>query len=529
MSIAPRRLPVLACITAALAVTSAFSPAHSAPEASIPGSGADLAARAKSLRPSVSVNLTMQQLTPNRVYQRSSKTGGAAGKGVGTIAVPISLTSAAALVECRLRDATASGNPVLRGWTVAAVNVPASATSVPCSDVPADQKQYLVDLRGNADDSEVVLGTSPVMMGRVIVHWGQSQANQFITAAGTPPVLAPASSAYLRHGKWAPIPANALGMNPFLYMEGRANGVAVGLVAHAVDNSVIASWLPATGTSYPGLIAQVDMAGGFEAMDEHIGGSDLGVSTSTKAFVDAKRAVIRDLQDKHNPIWGRDTELVLTATTVRRANDKNGASTVEAQQAAERDLAVELGGAYYEGWDMAMMANDSVHFDAKGNPAYAYGLSRAFTALRTRGSLAAGPTITSATMAGPAITLAVALPPGGGALSVTGNPVARFTAFPAGNTTSPLKIASVSADKGRIVLQLATPPKGDVDIWLHRYPDPDPALGAAVIRDGYTADGAPYGRLVEPTVGAPVTADNPVPAVIAAMKGSSTADVVAQP
>jgi len=367
------------------------------------------------------------------------------------------------------------------------------------------------------------------MMGRVIVHWGQSQANQFITAAGKPPVLAPTSSSYLRHGKWAPIPTNALGMNPFLHMEARANGVAVGLVAHAVDNSVIASWLPATGTSYPGLVAQLDLAGGFEAMDVHIGGSDLGVSTSPTAFVNAKRTVIRDLQDNHNPIWGRDTELVLTATTVRRANSVNGASTVEAQQAAERDLAVELGGAYYEGWDIAMMANDSVHFDANGNPAYAYGLSRAFTALRTRDSLTAGPTITSATMAGSAITLAVALPPGGGALTVTGNPASRFSAFPTGNTTSPLKIASVSAEKGRIVVQLATPPKGDVDIWLHRYPDPDPALGAAVIRDSYTADGAPYGRLVEPTVGAPVTADNPVPAIIASATTSATADVVARP
>ncbi|RZJ78178.1 MAG: hypothetical protein EON88_34465, partial [Brevundimonas sp.] len=120
--------------------------------------------------------LTMAQLTPYRVYQRSTKTGGAAGKGEGTIAVPVTLTADARLVECRLRDAMAEGNPVLTGWTAAPVQVASSGAFVSCQGVPADQKQYLVDLRCNRDDKHVQLGRSPVMMGRLVVHWGQSQA-----------------------------------------------------------------------------------------------------------------------------------------------------------------------------------------------------------------------------------------------------------------------------------------------------------------------------------------------------------------
>ena len=515
MPLSLRALSLAASIAATLAM---ITPVRAAETAGIDrAAGREASVLGVDIKGVARPGLTMTQLTPYRVYQRSTMAGGAGGKGSGAISIPIRLQAAAALIECRLRDALAPGAPVLRDWVLAAADVPASASSAACPEVPADQKQYFVDLRADGDDAAVQLGTSPVMMGRVIVHWGQSQANQFVTAAGTPPVRAPASSAVLRHGKWSAIPSNSLGLNPFLYMEGLAHGVAVGIVATAVDNSVVASWLPATGTNFPALAAAVDMAGGFEAMDTYIGGSDLGVGTAPDAFAAMKRTVIRDLQDRHNPLHGRNTELVLSATTVRRANDRNHAGPVEAQQAAERKLAAELGGAYYEGWDIAMMAGDSVHHDATGNPAYGFGLSRAFTALRSRGVIAAGPTIRAATMSGAAITLAVDMPPDSGSLVLTGNPAARFTAYPAGTTTTPLQIASVQAGRNNIVLTLAAAPKGDVDIWLHRYPDPGPALAADVIRDSYTADGAPYGRLVEPTVGAPVTADNPVQAVVAAV------------
>ena len=50
---------------------------------------------------------------------------------------------------------------------------------------------------------------------------------------------------------------------------------------------------------------------------------------------------------------------------------KNHVVGQEAQQAAERRLAAELGGAYYEGWDIDMLATDSVHHNATGNPALA--------------------------------------------------------------------------------------------------------------------------------------------------------------
>jgi hypothetical protein len=526
----PRALLPLVCAAATLGLWTASdadastTAAHA--EVAKPGHGLNVD-EADAVR--AFAGLTMTQLTPHRVFQRSAKTGGAADRGYGDIAVPIQLEETAALIECRLRDALAAGNPVLRAWTAAATNVPASSTSVACPTVSADQKKYLVDLRANSDDAQIELGSSPVMMGRVIVHWGQSQANRFVTARGTTPVSAPPTSSMLRHGRWSPIPDDALGLNPFLYMEGLANRVAVGFVTHAVDNSAVGSWLPETGINYPGLIQQVDLAGGFEAMDQYIGGTDLGIGTTPEAFVDAKRTVIRDLQDNHNPIWGRDTELVLSATTVRLANDVNHARDVEAQQAAERRLAAEMGGAYYEGWDIDMMVGDSVHHKATGNAAYGYGLSRAYTALRTRGAVIAGPTITKAAMSGVTIRLTLDMPPDAGSLTITGNPVSRFSAFSSGTTSKPLTIDSVRANRNEIVLTMATQPKGDVDIWLHRYPDPQPSLASDVIRDSFTTDGAPYGRLVEATVGAPVTAENPVQAVVASSANPSADKLVAQP
>ncbi|MFD2235926.1 hypothetical protein [Aureimonas populi] len=82
----------------------------------------------------------MAQLEPGRVYQRETASGGGAGKSAGTITVPITLAAPAASIQYRLRDALASGHPVVKGWTTAATGVSASAVSVDCvgiSPMPA--------------------------------------------------------------------------------------------------------------------------------------------------------------------------------------------------------------------------------------------------------------------------------------------------------------------------------------------------------------------------------------------------------
>jgi hypothetical protein len=111
------------------------------------------------------VGLRMIQLEPGAVYTPSNTSRGSLTGQIGEIPVSISLYKLATRIEYRLRDAGLEDHPVIQDWLLTASNVPATVTKIVCTRVPKDTRQYFVDLRANTDDHQIVLGTSPVIMG----------------------------------------------------------------------------------------------------------------------------------------------------------------------------------------------------------------------------------------------------------------------------------------------------------------------------------------------------------------------------
>ena len=71
------------------------------------------------------------------IYQRGSVSGGLFGLGRGSVPVTVSLSLPALAIDYRLRDAVASGNPVLQDWSPGAYAVSAGTSTIQLPAVPA--------------------------------------------------------------------------------------------------------------------------------------------------------------------------------------------------------------------------------------------------------------------------------------------------------------------------------------------------------------------------------------------------------
>lgn len=469
-----------------------------------------------------SAGLAMTQLTSGRVYQRSTTTGGGAGKGSGFITVPITLTAAASGIDYRLRDAEASGNPVLKDWTSAGVNIPASATSVLCPGIPADAKKYLLDLRANGDNGQIVAGTSPVMMGRIIGMSGQSQMVRSIVAytAGTNASLGVAISPYSALYATYALDVNTTPTDPawgapadtgrytstfaaeFLRLQVASSGVACAIAGYSVGSTTISAWAPGSAQSVR-LRAILDAVGGFEAYFWHQGGDDAGAGTAKTAYKSALDAMFADIT-QHNAIFGANYPKLLTAMATRTSGGAGNTSSVTAIRQAAKEWAAANSSTYIEPHDVNL--DDSVHQTQAGSIVLAQHAHRAMATTDV------GPSFGTPTLSTDNATLYIPInmPTGSTALVVTGNAKSRLSVFPTGTQANPLTISTLTYDSAnqRLVAALSAAATTNVDVYAFLHPDPSGTTAFADMIRGnrVDGDGITVGRSLEPTTTGPVTA-----------------------
>lgn len=470
--------------------------------------------------------LAMSQLPAGRVYQRSTTTGGDAGKGSGSITVPITLTATASSIEYRLRDADATSTTV-KDWTSAGSNVAASATSVVCAGVPANAKRYLLDLRANGDASQVILGTAPVMMGRIIAASGQSQmVRQFAKASGYAGTLSslgvavtPYCGVYATYADgsvpgggtaaWgAPSdagPYTSTFAAEFLRRQVDASGVACGFVGHSVGSTAVASWAPGAANNVA-LRAILDAVGGFEAFYWHQGGDDAGAGTAKATYKSALDAMFADITAR-NAIRGAGYTKLLTAMATRTSGGAGTTATVTAIRQAHKEWAATNGGVYLEPHDIVL--EDSVHQGQPGNIVLAQHAHRAL-ATSDAGATFGTPSFSADNTS---LYIPVTLPSGATSIVLTGSAATRLSIFPTGTTTGALTVSSLTWDASgtRLVAVLSAAATTAVDVYAFRHPDPSgTAAFSDMIRDNRTdGDGIAVGRSVEPSTSGPVTSAAP--------------------
>lgn len=107
-----------------------------------------------------------------QTFQRTSKTGGAAGLGQGTIAITINPSVAVWQLAWRLRDAT-TPTTVYSNWQD--LGAFATGSQVINFSVPVRLAQYVLDLRANKDNNTII-SSNPFLIGETIGMLGQSLA-----------------------------------------------------------------------------------------------------------------------------------------------------------------------------------------------------------------------------------------------------------------------------------------------------------------------------------------------------------------
>lgn len=487
--------------------------------------------------PPVVVNLEMTQLEPYRIYQRVTLTGGDNNKGQGVVEVPISIDVDAALIEYRLRDAVEAGNPTIKNWTAAGVDVDSAETSVECNNVPAALKWFYLDLRANGDDDQIVLGTNPIGMGALSVLAGQSQAalqfdSLYTLANGTSNQdLGVAISPFARiagryqDGAFVELgttwkPSGLTGADDYnstfpakyLSLQIAELGVNCGLIGYCLGGSSIAPFCPGGGETNLRLRENLDRWGGFEIFLWHQGGSDVG---QTQAYYQGKLGELFTDMDAHNAARGSDYKVVLCTMATRLSASGSTVNVTNIRKAAAA-YALANGHQFIEPHDILLPNNDQVHQGNVGNIELAHHFFRGTTPETDNGA-----TLSTATRAAGSkdIVITVDFPAGATSLVSIGSPAPRFSVFTAGSVASPLALDATTpivVTTNTITLKLAALPADDValDVYIFLHPDPDGGTAAAnMIYDNHTnGDGITHGRQVIPNH-FPVVCDAPVEAV----------------
>ncbi len=442
--------------------------------------------------------MTMTQLVSNRVYQRSSATGGLYGNGEASVTVTALAAGALSTVQYRLRDADT--DDVIVDWTtgLSAVSTGSFSISVP---VPAAQRFYYVDLRPENDSTRAVLGTSRIAAGRVILGVGQSQLGRMFgkvdTAGGTIAALVPAASRYgvvrgiytgnsmetATTGAGWQVPGDSgayasAGAPEFLRRQVAQHGVVCAFVGYGLSGGVIAQIVPG-GSKNAAMQALIAETGAWEAFWFYMGGSDASNSTTEAAFTSGLTSLMTDINTRNG--YTGTIPKIFTATGTRTSETMAQVLNIRRAVAA---VAAAQGGTWFEPRDCALY--DAVHPSQTGNVTLGAGLHRAFSGAWSQ------PVLTSATRSGAVITLGFSTA-GGTQMAVSGSPVGRIAVYPAGTTSTAYTVSSVTASGTQLTVTLASDPAADVDVWL--YPHPDSAiLATQFIGDSYSADGYATGR-----------------------------------
>jgi hypothetical protein len=227
---------------------------------------------------------TMTQLAAaNRVYQRSTKTGGGQGTGQGTIPVTINPT-VIGTVYARCRDSV-GGVTILQASFLAGSVSSTGSQTFNVAGVDARLGSFFLDLSG--DGVTFINGTTAVHMGALHLVAGQSLMDRMIRVQDTGnPTLAtmgqtinPNGFVYASYsgdaniqtpaqaatGGWK-LPADSsvydsAGAAEFLNLTIIMKGVSCGFVGNAVGGTASSSWLPGQ-TNYINLTTIITATGG---------------------------------------------------------------------------------------------------------------------------------------------------------------------------------------------------------------------------------------------------------------------------
>jgi len=476
-----------------------------------------------------------QLATSGRIYQRSTASGGTAGRGYGSIPVTVNVTQAGNIkARCR---AVSDGTTILQApWTAATVSVANGAVSI--NRVAARAEQFYLDL--SADGTTWQNGTVPIWMGRLVGVSGQSQAVRQIakvsayvgTMASLGVTISPNGALYAAVDDTSITVATAAWALPsdsgpytstfaaeFLRRQVASYGVACGLVGYAKGDTAISDW--ASGTAQRNkLLATLDAVGGFEAFYWHQGGNDAGAGTTKATYKAALDNLFADLA-AHNPIFGTNFTKSITAMATRLAAGAGTVATVQAIRQASKEWAAANSGIYLEPHDLNL--EDSVHQGQPGNIVLAQHLHRAFA------SNDIGPSLGTPTRAAGSavISVPVSLPTGATSIVLTGSPQTRFTVYPSGTTTGALTVSSLawSAATQSLELTLSSAPADSqaLDVYAFLHPDPSgTTANANMIRDDRMEDGISVGRSLEPTTAGPVVCAAVGPATAPAQMSAPT-------
>lgn len=458
----------------------------------------------------------------NRTYQRSTLTGGGPGTGRGTIPVTVTM-SAPGAVYARTR---AANDAILQPAWQAATSATTGVLNI--TGIDARLGWFYLDLSG--DGQTWSLGSTLVAMGRVILNSGQSQAvRQFAkmpaysgtnTSLGVTP--SPNSSVFARYTDsqrtlntpaWA-VPADggnydSTFASEFLRLQVAVSEVNCALVGHAVGATAISTW-QAGQTNMTDLLAVIQAVGGFEAFYWHLGSNDAADGTTYAAYQSGLTGVFNAVAGA-NIARGSDFEKYVTAMATRTSGSPGTVSSITTIRRASRDWSASNSATYLEPHDVVL--EDSVHQGQPGNIVLARHVHRAtYPALGLAGS-DAGPSLAAASrQVGSGDVVLTTNLIANSLLTMVGAAAPRFSVFAAGDTATPLALASATPI---VITNVASPPSSTITLRLDSVPldtqelnvyallHPDPSFTTAydnMVYDQRVEDGLPRGRQIEPSL-----------------------------
>lgn len=493
--------------------------------------------------PASPATFTMTQLADaNRVYQRSSSTGGGQSKGTGTIPVTINATVAGTVyARCRASD----GTTVLQNWFLATTLGATGSQTAQIAGVDARLGWFFLDLCGDAGVATIRSGTTLVGMGRVVAVSGQSLAVRMFgrqdgetatnaTLGVSINANSSCAASYFdtnqyptNHGDpvtWAtPVDGgnyNSTFCAEYLNRVVTAAGVNCALVGHAQGATSITTYIPA-GSQNTELRQRLDGAGGFEAFIWMQGHTDAAAGMSQATYQGHLDTLFTDIT-AHNAVKGSSYEKYI-ATMPNIGTDAWGTPLDRVPiRAAGRAWAAANSGTAVDVMDLKLVA-DTVHESQAGAITLArhfYRASRPSLGLSHNDN---GPAFTGS-RSGATITLTPTFSSGGSALSAAGTPNNRVSISTKGGYAR-MPVTSFTVNSGNIVIVLTdTPAANDpLDISFDHRNAPSADGTADMIYDDGTdgESGMTVGRAINPTFLNPIVIAAPTPSLGPTLTGHS--------
>ena len=488
--------------------------------------------------PAYSAAFTLTQFPRSderRIYQRTTLSGGATGKGQGTIRVPISSAAGAGSVGARIRSE--DGETILQGPWVAG-EIDEGASFIDLSGVAARLGWFFVDLQGA--DGAWQLGTVKIGMGALYGFAGQSLMTRMfgrvvdsatfaslgVTADSNSSVCAryDESSGYMPTAATMPwsLPGdvadgagpNSVGVGEFLNRMIALTGVNCGAIGFSQGGAGIDSFF-AGQENWTRLSDTLMRAGG--AFEGFVWGQ--GHSHSISGLPPAAYGVaLTSLFDQLSTLniladYGR---YIWTIPSYNSGDWGTPWQVSRIRQSAQ-DWCAANDAAYVHMDDATLI--DGVHEGQAGARTMARHMARAMRA-QYGASSGVGPKPLNATRTGTIITLSLS-DAGQSALSLVGTPGNRIFLFPQDRANGALSrssenrfpVASVTAPNATTLsITLANDP-GDghaLDLWLYWPCGPADAATDNIYDDRTDGDGVATGRIVQANF-TPVQIAPPVP------------------